>query len=542
MLGFPVLLFIAILPLALVFAALLRSEPLAQIGSPSIPLITTALALAAAAIAGHLLFALLYLGSPTFTDHIEPNAAIVSWIYAQGGQIYHSVDSAERYSFLYGPVPYIATSWMYVLLGGGTFAAKLAGFISLLVTFLFIVLAVRQWFSGRIIPCLVALGYFSLAALLFKNNSFWSKPDSFLLACTAIGLYSCLTRVGRNSWMLCGLALGIAVNAKITGAVYFLPYLAWFFDRDGFRSVLVISLAAAVTALLPFWSVEQISLTNYLFWLRSAGGHGISPVLLLQNFVFLLFIALPLGLYLAWQQGSVGIRSWLATHALVSFAAIAASALILIAASKTGSGPNHFLPFLPALAFLTAVATARVYAYRPATNWSVYGFWAPATAFLLALVIKAGLGLYFGLKVVLSQASDVAIAEDIAAIVADNPGRNVYMGYGDGSRYPATFLRTELAYAGQPFLIDAAALMDFQASGVAIPQATIDSMLGDESAIWLIPAGQEPFRLVNWYYRYTDGLLFDDAFRSAFSMNFYKLGSTDYFDLYAQDSGGSSGP
>ena len=274
LLGFPVLLFIVIFPLTLVLAALLRSEPLHQHFSPVVSLVTAALVLLVLGIAGHFLFAIMYLGSPTFTDHIEPNTAIISWIYAQGGQIYHSLDAPERYAFLYGPVPYIATSWMYALLGASTFAAKIAGFLCLLTTSVFIMLAVWQRFSGRIIPCLVALGYFSLIALFFKNHSFWSKPDPFLMACTAIGLYSCLMRPGRTAWVLCGIALGIAVNAKITGVLYFLPYLAWFFDRDGYRALLVTSLAAAVTALLPYWAIDQVSIINYTAWLQAAGGHG----------------------------------------------------------------------------------------------------------------------------------------------------------------------------------------------------------------------------------------------------------------------------
>jgi hypothetical protein len=103
-------------------------------------------------------------------------------------------------------------------------------------------------------------------------------------------------------------------------------------------------------------------------------------------------------------------------------------------------------------------------------------------------------------------------------------------------------LRTELAYAGQPYLLDAAALMDFQASGIEIPQATIDRMLDDRSAIWQIPAGHKPFTIVNCYYRYANGLLFEEPFRSAFNTNFYRQGSTEYFDLYMQVKGDGSAP
>ena len=59
--------------------------------------------------------------------------------------------------------------------------------------------------------------------------------------------------------------------------------------------------------------------------------------------------------------------------------------------------------------------------------------------------------------------------DELTTILAANPQHHIYMGYGDGTRYISTFLRTELAYAGQPYLIDLPALLDFDFSGVAIP-------------------------------------------------------------------------
>ena len=51
-----------------------------------------------------------------------------------------------------------------------------------------------------------------------------------------------------------------AVSFSHLPNLYFLPYLAWFYDRDGYRAPLVILPAAAVVALLPFLSPERISL------------------------------------------------------------------------------------------------------------------------------------------------------------------------------------------------------------------------------------------------------------------------------------------
>jgi hypothetical protein len=532
LLNFPVLFFLVLLPLTLLAAFGLRQLQL-KTGLASGPVLLGATGLLlAAAVAGLLLFAVLYLDTSTFTDHIEPNTAVVSWLYAQGGQIYHEIDAATRYAFLYGPLAYLATALSYTLLGGSTLAAKLPGFLSLLTALVFIALAVRKRMRDNWYAYFVALGYFAVIALFFKNHSFWSKPDSYMIAAAAIGMYSCLMWPGRNAWLVCGIALGAAVSAKVTGAVYFLPFVAWFFDRDGYRAALVILLAAAVTALLPFIDPQQVSLVNYLDWLRSSGEHGLSKLLLVQNLVFLMFMLLPLACFGLWQIGSVGARSWAVTHKLLVAASVAAGVLIWIAASKPGSGPHHFLPFLPALAFLTALAAARVRAYRPITNWSLYAFWAPAAAFLGAATVKAGFALFYGLQVVIAQAGAVAIEQDIAAIIAAYPGKNIQMGYGDGTLYPRTFRRHQLVYAGNPYLIDAPSIMDAQYSGIDIPQQTIARLLADDTALWLIPAGAQPFTIGNWYYRYTGELLFDEAFRSAFSDNFHKLTATEYFDIY----------
>lgn len=531
LLNFPLLLFLALLPLTMSMAWLLRNTgPGALISARQLTVVAL---LPAVVLFGCLVvFAVLYLGSPTFTDHIEPNTAIVSWIYAQGGQIYHALDAAERYAFLYGPVPYIVTSWMYDLLGPGVFAAKLAGFICFLLTITIIVVSVRKRFGRQLVPCAVALGYFAIVALFFKNHSFWSKPDPFMIVATAAGLYACLMRPGRYAWLLCGIALGISANAKITGAVYFLPYLAWFFDRDGYRAPLVILLAGAVVGLLPFWPTGQVSLLNYLQWLQAAGGHGLSGVLILQNAVFMLFLLAPLIFFMAWQGGSVGLRSWVKTRGLVVGGAAVSGLLILLAASKQGSGPHHFLPFLPPLAFLTAHAVSNVYAYKPVTNWSVYGFWSPLAALIIAATLKAGIAFYYGAGIALAQRNSVDIVAELRTIENDYPDRHIYMGYGDGSAYVTTFLRSELAYMGNPYLIDPSAMMDFQLSGIAIPQATIDRMLGDRKALWLIPANQQPFTIPNWYFRQQGGLLFDEQFRSAFTNHFRKGESRKYFDLY----------
>jgi hypothetical protein len=281
---------------------------------------------------------------------------------------------------------------------------------------------------------------------------------------------------------------------------------------------------------LPFLS-PAVSLSNYIAWLQSASDHGLSIGLFIQNTLFVLFACIPILLFLLWEKRVEGAVSILAGHKLVTFASIVAVLLILVAASKPGSGPHHFLPFLPVLAFLTA-GTVEEVTHAGSRRWTAYVFWGPVAAVLIAATLKAGFAFYYGVRVVNSQFAANKLIDEVASISAKYPDRNVYMGYGNGSRYTRTFVRNYLTYAGYPYFIDAPALMDFQLSGIEIPQATIDRMLADNNAVWLIPAGDEPFTILNWYFRFNEGFLFSDAFRDAFSRAFRKQDSATYFDVY----------
>jgi hypothetical protein len=518
LLGSPLLLFLVLLFPAAACGWLIRVN--ADAARLSSPLQVLGLLLLSLAVAGLLWFAGAYLQSPNFTDHIEPNTAIVSWIWWEGGQIYHAVDAEERYAFLYGPLAYIATGIVYGLMGGSTFAAKLSGFVLLLAILGTLAWAVRRRFTSTWYPVVVAIGYYCVLALFFRNFSFWSKPDPFMVMGVTAGLAACVSGGRTGAWIACGVALGLAVNAKITGAVYFLPLVAWFLQRDGIGAALLIGVVAGLLAALPFLSPETISLANYIAWLQSAGGHGLSREMFFQNTAFMLFALLPV---LAYFAGRIDLlrRYW-----LVTLASVAAIGLILVAASKPGSGPHHFLPFLPLFAFVAAVGAA-----ENREGGGRISFWAPAAAFLLAATVKAAFALYYGLRVVNSQYEGEELVREIDSVIASYPDSNIYMGYGDGSRYVTTFVRNHLAYRGYPYLIDASAMMDFQLSGIDTPAVTIARVLNEPDAVWLIPAGQEPFALPNWYYRRTGELLFPEL-NQGFGEHYRKAGSTPHYDIW----------
>jgi hypothetical protein len=75
--------------------------------------------------------------------------------------------------------------------------------------------------------------------------------------------------------------------------------------------------------------------------------------------------------------------------------------------------------------------------------------------------------------------------------------------------------------------------MDFDFSGVEIPEATLAAMNGDPDALWVIPRDQQPFTLKSWLQRFDkEGYLFDAGFRQNFQDRFVLRETTDYYDIW----------
>jgi len=362
-----------------------------------------------------------YFEFPSFLDHIEPNTAIVAALFNQGLPIYHAVDSAERYSFLYGPLTYIANGLMLDLAGESVQAFKLTGIVCLCFSFLFTGLASREVTHRKVLAVLTALGYLAVLSLLFKNYSFWSKPDSLMMAFAAIGLWSCTLRSPVLGYLICGVALGAIVNTKLHGVLYLLPFVAWHFSSSGFRTVFLIGAVSLVVAALPFLLFPNISFLNYVTLLQGAGAHGISPELLVQNSIYLLFLLLPYGLIALQRASRAEAIEWLRTNALVILSSSVAVVLVLVAGSKPGSGPHHFLPFAPALAWLFSYAlNTSVRAESKSGLLAV-----PLGAYLLALSMKALVTLYFLLGITLETAASERILADVRDIQQQYPERKI---------------------------------------------------------------------------------------------------------------------
>ena len=201
---------------------------------------------------------------------------------------------------------------------------------------------------------MIALGFFSLALLGLVTAGYWSRPDSYLLifVCAALAI----TESYRDQplsylrFFLQGVLCGLAVDAKAHAVLYFIPV---FFE------------ARARWTVREFFSATAVILVGSLLGAASllcAAGSFICRI----SCMVAECDSTRVGACAVHRQFSVTWRPWLLILALacgrknLSFVVCASMVLLAaIVASKPGSYPTHFIPFLPTMLVIFARSLAQ---------------------------------------------------------------------------------------------------------------------------------------------------------------------------------------
>jgi hypothetical protein len=445
-------------------------------------------AAAAFAIAAYASIAIWYAAiAPSYYDFAEPTVAAIAWLFARGEPMYHAVDAAARYSHIYGPLAFMIPGWSLALIGPSMAASKMigaaAGLLSVMVLY-------RLMRSTAMTPraALGLTGLFALLCLMFRNASFWIRPDSFSLLFAALAL---LATTSRHKWIAAlgvGASAGVLLDLKLTGPLYALPAFALLWTRCG-AAPLAGSIAMMLAiAIAPFAAWPNVSPDNYLTWLKTSAGNGLLLSVFRHNLEWSLFLLVPF------------VPTLPARSRLVYGALIAGITGVAIAASKPGAGPYHLLPFVPAVLYVIALQRIRIHA-----------------AFVAATVIVASIQQVYFIGVLrAARDADVAAMQDVTRLVESNPGRSMAMGYANAGER-ATFVRPLLVFRGNRYPIDAPAVQEFEMSGLDLPRATIEAMRGCEIDVWLMPKGAQPFDGPNKYPSTNLAPLFPETFKRAFA-------------------------
>ena len=484
---------------------------------------------------GFLALQLLNTFYPGYLDHAEANIASVSWLVRNGAPLYHPFDSAARYSLLYGPtayLPFVAALWLG---GGATLSLKCVVLLANVLMIYFLWRTYRALFDAWRALFMVSVVLLFMHFPLPNHYLLQVRADVLILSALSVALFGATRSSGLAGPVALALGTAFIVDAKASAFIYVLPLFAIFLTRRGFRLSVVVGLATLAAAGLPFLA-PNVSLIQYLSWLRSATGHPSASHDLISTLRTLPVLAAPLILIVGprpWRDP--GIVAWFRNNRLVLLVLLPCIAVAVLASRRIGAGSHHILPFIPVVAFLYAelyLASSRDFA--KAKPWLVRYLY----ACLALVVVVRGVS---GMREVAAPCffwRDVLAAKDeLRSVLSRYPTRRIAMGYGEAVER-VTYLRPELVFASNGLLVDEVALSDMSMDGISIPAATVAAMNDCATGVWLIPKDQQPFALPSSFADLYPELvgrkpLFSDAFRSAFSQHYAKKKPTLHFDVWA---------
>jgi len=490
-----------------------------------------------------------FLCSPEYLghmSHIQPLIADVSWYFATGKPVYHGPESVEVYNILYGPWLFIFAGWFERALGPSVFSAKLGGELAMGATLLVLFLQLRK--RAGMGFAIMGVGIFAALVMALDPVEILVRTDVYITLFVLIGCWAA-TSTAKLAPIVLGLMLGLCVNLKIHGAVYFLP-LAWMALNRGWRGkqAVTVAVVALIAAIFPFLAFSNVSLSNYLWTLKVAGGHGLSLLNLFTNIEWFFLLCLPLAamVALSWLRDPAVTSRALSASFPIIFFILVEFLCILPFASKYGSGPWHYL----ALSVILLLLAADLYALGVRWVWgSTVAAAAVQAACMSWLACCVGTGLirsYQDAGWLRGQAVWAnSIDTDLHGITAKYGADHVIlMGVGRDDDYQQTFFRSTLVFAGQPLGIEPSALMESEFAGLSTPslESLVKTLSGDYSGkkiMWLIPKGDAPFAMKSFYataygtvYEEHENL-FSPAFRKVFQRDFSLIASTQFYDLYS---------
>ncbi|MFM6928167.1 MAG: ArnT family glycosyltransferase [Bdellovibrio sp.] len=458
-----------------------------------------------------------YLFTPLFFDHAEVNIASVAQYWLQGNSIYTVLDSAGRYSLLYGPWPYLVNAGFQSLGNSVFFLAKLPGVINL-IALLGCFFVVSENLKVSISQRILSVGVLSSVLLGYYNFSYWNRPDSYLTTYVFLAFVLILNSEKFGQWFVylgVGLLMGLAANCKVHGVLYFLPILIFFFESSQHRLSWIKLFAAGVVALVglvgPFL-FANVGAENYLSWLKMASKHGLVLLDFVKNLTFIGSFVLLL-VMLGFQ------RRYRWTFGTLCFVAV----IVALAASKPGAGTHHFMPFIPVIIYFALM----MYFKLGESDRKRLGY--IAAAFLLTMSLNAvnrqkRVTALF--KQTVERKSELA---DLEAISVGLSGA-VEVGYSDNANYEASFFKLALIKQQKGFLLDGAALMDMHASHVDVPDSTFSKVASCEIPYFVFPKKGEPWSLLSFY---GDKPLFSEEFKATFNKAYTKERETDFYSIYS---------
>jgi len=470
--------------------------------------------------------AIAYLLSPSYMEYanVEPLVAVGAQQWLHGYPLYTSASGPNFYSTVYGPATYLYTAFGLVLFKDPILGSKFSSVVLCIVTLLVFTWAAKR--TLRWSETLFALGLFSIQSLFLPEFCFGIAVNPGLTFATVLGLLSTTFSHWNVRLGLLAFATGLALCTKLHGPIYLLPAWIIFFYEGGWQKSLWCGLISVEIFLLPFF-LNGVSLRNQIDLLIMLNHHPRQWGMFVGTVATELLLAWPVLILLAVPKHR-GLWSLEGRVRQIAMGLFLGFLLVLVPATKEGSGAHHLWPFIPWISYVIALwlqsaETRTTSTLRMQVIRSCLMIW----IFFQAVDAYREIG---GVTEFLKDGSRRALVdEDIKSILLRYPNNPLQMGYGSDRSFTLTYYRP-LLYARQtPCLIDGTAAMDFAEAGYSLKPAC-HAMLVRKDDLWLIPKNEAPFTITSWYEPHSR--LFDKALGDEFLSHFHKVASSSYFDIY----------
>jgi hypothetical protein len=473
------------------------------------------------AVVAYAAVAIWYASDPHYFDNAEPTLTAVGWLFRVGRPVYHSPLAAERYAHIYGPMAYVIHGLALAAFGPHIEVSKAVGASAGLLSLGFVYGTCRRRSSWP--HALAFSGLCALMLLMFRDYSFWTRPDPIELLALSASLFVATGADGFLSAGLVGVLSGVLWNLKFTGPLYSLPVFAALHERVGWRGTATAGGMAAIAATLPFVAFPNVSFAHYWVWLRLSARTGLLLSTLRQNLEFAAYFGLPIllthfAIPIDWRRSEAAWRN-------VLFALMGGTICIVVAGAKPGAGPYHLIPFLPVIMYVSCWQSARIVRGTPMDPLV-------ARAALGFVVATFAIALAEQTQFVTTMTDRIKLKEiaDIEAFTRSHPGV-VEMGYGQSEAM--SLERPVLVFRNNTYLLDQPAMREYQIEGLGVPKATIEAIEACRVDYWLIPTGESPFASLNSYAAVFMRPLFPENFRKAFAAAYRRVAITGYYDVWA---------
>jgi hypothetical protein len=206
--------------------------------------------------------------------------------------------------------------------------------------------------------------------------------------------------------------------------------------------------------------------------------------------------------------------------------------LALVPASKVGAGPHHLLPFLPWFYWVALSELSHLSAGGDQSQAKKGRVLPLASSFVLIwlFVPAAERCRKFTSEVLAAARAEEVIPDEMRKILHQFGGTKLAMGTAGNDTAHLLLHKWHLVFAGNPYLFEPSAIMDYAYAGFPLSGATIAAMTNGSIGGWVIPAGGKPFSMTNLYD--FNQRLFPERMVEEFRRNYVKEYSTEHFEVW----------